>query len=170
MHDARIEPARLAVDTLEPRNLLGGGERGGRIGRQVQLVSVRGAPGAHTSLAALHGYGARRARGLLERRQNDLVGVGEAGLLAGESAHADPLLDAGAAVLDDAVLERPGLLVRELEVKIGEIHRVRQHLAEDVVDARVVEPARPQDELARQLEGIRRLCAAHRAAPPPSTR
>src|SRR2546429_6912424 len=29
-----------------------------------------------------------------------------------------------------AVLERPGLLVRELEVQVGEVHRVREHFAE----------------------------------------
>ena len=38
-----------------------------------------------------------RARRLLERRQHDLVRIREAGLLAGDGAHADALLDAGAA-------------------------------------------------------------------------
>jgi len=74
----------------------------------------------------MHRDGARGTRGLLERRQHDLVRVSEAGLLTGERPHANPLFDAGAAVLDHAVLERPGLLVRQLEVQVGEIHRVRE--------------------------------------------
>ena len=111
-------------------------------------------PGRDAALPARHRDGARGARGFLERRQHDLVGVGKAGLLAGERAHADALLDAGAAVLDDAVLERPGLLVRQLEIQVGEVHRVREHFAEHLVEAPVIEATRAQDQFARQGQGI----------------
>ena len=43
--------------------------------------------------------------------------------LAGERAHAHALLDVGAAFLDDAVLECPGLVARELEVDVGRVDR-----------------------------------------------
>jgi len=64
------------------------------------------------------------------------------------TAHAYALLDARAAVLDDAVFERPGLFARQLEIHVSEVHRVPQHLTEHAIEARVVEPARAQDELA----------------------
>ncbi len=143
MHDARIDLARLAVDPLQPRDLVLIGQRGDRIGRQVQAVARLRLPGADAPLASLDRDGARGARGLLQSRQDDLVGIGEAGLLAGERAHPDALLDARAAVLDDPVLERPRLLPRELEVEVGEVDGVRQDFAEDAIEAAVIEAARP---------------------------
>src|SRR6185312_11135670 len=105
-------------------------------------------PGADAPVASLHGDRTGRARGLLQGRQNDLVGVGEACLLARERAHTHTLLDARAPVLHDAVLERPGFLAGELEVEIGEVDGVREHLAEDVIETAVIETARPEDEIA----------------------
>ncbi len=154
MHDARIDLARLAVDSLQPGDLVLVGKRGDGIGRQIQAVARLRAPGADAPIAALDGDGARGAGGLLQGGQDDLVGVGEAGLLAGERAHADALLDARAAVLDDAVLERPGLLSRELEIEVREVDRVRQHLAENAVEAAIIEAARLQDEVAGECQGI----------------
>src|SRR5579863_3120361 len=105
-------------------------------------------PGADAPIASLHRNGAGGAGSLLQRGQDDLVGVGEAGLFAGERAYADALLDAGAAVLDDAVLERPGLLARELEVEVRKVDGVPEHLAEYPIETAVVEAARLQDEIA----------------------
>jgi hypothetical protein len=50
------------------------------------------------------------SRRVEQRRLGDVVGVGERGLLAGDGAHADTLVDAEAAALDDAFLEAPALL------------------------------------------------------------
>ena len=102
--------------------------------------------------------GARGVRGLEQRRQHDLVGIGEAGLLAGERAHADALLDAVGAVLDDAVLERPGLLARELEIEVGVIDGVTHHVAEHARDAVLVEfgRARAARRARRRADRARR--------------
>src|SRR3546814_6126173 len=51
----------------------------------------------------------------------DVVGIGEAGFLAGNRAHAHALFDRMRAVPDDAVLDRPGLAPRMLEVQVAEI-------------------------------------------------
>jgi len=91
-------------------------------------------PGLQLAARAAHGNGARRARRFLERLRLDFVGIGEAGALAGHRAHAHSLLDAGAAFLDDAVLERPGLLLGCLEIQIrgvdlraqGQVERLRE--------------------------------------------
>jgi len=85
-------------------------------------------------------------------RPDDFVGIGKAGLLSGECPHSDSLLDARAAVFDDAVLKRPRFLARDLKIKIGEIHAMPQHFAEDLIQARIIETARTQDELAGNAE------------------
>ena len=71
----------------------------------IQALGRVGCPGLEAVLAALAGDGARHVRGAGECRQQYLVGIGEAGLLAGDRAHTHALLDAVGAVLDDAVLE-----------------------------------------------------------------
>jgi hypothetical protein len=154
MHDARIDAARLTIDALEPRHFVGSRECRRGLDRQVEPMSGARMPGADLPLPALHGNGARSARGLGEGRQHDLVRVGEAGLFPGQRAHPHALLDAGAAVLHHAVFERPGFLMRELKVQVGEVHRVRQHLAEHAVEATIVESARPQDEIAGERQWI----------------
>src|SRR5262249_49676226 len=151
---ARVGAAPAPMPALEPRHLLAGGERGARVLGQVQLMPRLVLPGADAPLVARDRDGTRGARGLLQRRQHDLVRVGKAGLLAGERPYPDALLDAGAAVLHDPVLERPGLLVRELEVQVREVDRVREHLPEYLVEASVIEPARAQDQLAREAQGV----------------
>src|SRR3546814_2756779 len=52
---------------------------------------------------------AGRTGGLQQRLRMDVVGIGEAGLLAGNRAHAHALLDRVRAVLHDPVLHRPAL-------------------------------------------------------------
>ena len=126
LHDARIDArasrgrrARARRPSRRRR------AAGARIHRQVQLVAGLVGCQACTRRSPPCTAIARAAREASSSAgQHDLVRIGEAGLLAGERTHADALLDAGAAVLDDAVLERPGLLVRELEVQVGEVHRV----------------------------------------------
>jgi hypothetical protein len=80
---------------------------------------------------ALRGDGARGLRRRLQRRQADLVGIGEGGLLAGDGAHADAALDVEAARLDDALLQAPGLGAGVLEIQVGIVEPVAEQLAED---------------------------------------
>src|SRR5581483_184372 len=154
VHDARIDLAGLAVDALQPRNLVLVGKRGDGIGRQIEAVTRLRVPGADAPITPLHGDRASRARGFLQSGQDDLIGVGEACLLTRERAYTHTLLDARTPVLHDAVLERPGFLARELEVEIGEVDGVREHLAEDAVEAAVIETARPEDEIAGERQRV----------------
>src|SRR5207237_4029654 len=107
VHDARINAASLAIYTLEPRNLVVSCKRSNRIRGQVEPVPRLRVPCADAPLAAVNGDRARCTRGFLEGGQDDLVGVGEPRLLTRERPHADTLRDARAALLDEAVLERP---------------------------------------------------------------
>ena len=101
--------------------------------------------------AACDGFG--------QRRQHDLIGVREAGFLARERAHADALLDAVTAFLDDAVFERPGLLARQLEIQVGVVDAVPHDVAEHARDAIFVEARRRQDRAARDVERLKRTSA-----------
>ena len=131
--DARIERAGLPIHAHQPRDLVCITQGRDRIIRQVQLVAGACLPHGQRPPAALDRDGARGARGILERRQHDFIGVRKAGLLPGQRAHADALFDGGAAFLDDAVLQRPRLLVRELEVQVREVHRVAHQVAEHLL-------------------------------------
>src|SRR5699024_3317545 len=64
--------------------------------------------------------------------------IGEAGLLTGQRAYADPLAGRGHSIAHDAVFERPGLVVQQLEVQIA------------VINPRLHQPA----ECSLQLAGI----------------
>src|SRR3546814_5588986 len=70
---------------------------------------------------ALAGDRARGVRRSQQRLGVDVVGIGEAGFLAGNRAHAHTLFDRMRAVPDDAVLDRPGLAPRMLEIQVAEI-------------------------------------------------
>ncbi len=92
--------------------------------------------------------------------QNNLIGIREPGLLTRQRPHTDTLLDAGAAVLDDTVLQRPRLLARELEIQICEIHRMIQHIPEYTVDPAVIEAAGSEYEFACDRD---RISICHRS-------
>jgi len=83
---------------------------------------------------ARFGDRARRLGGRRERRQRDVVRVGEGGLLAADRAHADALLDVEAARLDDAFLEAPALRAVVLEVQVRIVEAMTHQLAEDLAD------------------------------------
>ena len=91
---------------------------------------------------------------LEQRRQDDLVRIREACLLAGERAHADALVDAVRAFLDDAVLERPGLLASQLEVRVGIVDGVAHDVAEHAGDRVFVEAGGQQQRAARERNRI----------------
>ena len=73
-------------------------------------------------------------RGFQQLRQHDLVGIGETGFLAADRPHAHALLDRVAAVLDDALLQRPRLAARMLEIQIGGVDPRPHQLAEHALE------------------------------------
>ena len=152
--DARIECTRLAVDLLEQAHLVAVVERVDRIDRQIQLAPAARMPGLQCAGRAAARDRARSTRGLEQRRQHDLVRVGEPRALARERAHADTAVDAVRAVLDDAVLERPGLLAHRLKIDVRVVDRVPHHLAQDAGDAVLVERGRRQDRAAGVVERV----------------
>src|SRR5258708_527466 len=126
-HDARVHAAGLAIDALEPGHLLFVGEAPQPVHRLIELVAVDAPPGLHRTGPAANSDGARGARRFLERLRLDFIGIGEAGAFAGQRAHTHALLDARAPFLDDAILERPGLFLRDLEIQISGVHLGTEH-------------------------------------------
>ena len=124
---------------LEQLDLVAIVERVDRIDRQIQAAATGGMPGLHAAARPEARNGARGMRGFEQRGQHHFVGIREAGLLAGQRAHTDALLDAVRAVLDDAVLERPRLFTRRLEIDVGVVDGVTHHVAEHVGNAILVE-------------------------------
>ena len=128
--DARIDATRFDVDLLEQLHLVGIAQTFERIDRQIQLMTGRRTPRLHRRVRTAARDRARRLRRFGQRRQHDLVRIREAGLLARQRTHADALLDAVRAVLDDAVFERPGLFAAQLEIQIGVVDAVTHDAAE----------------------------------------
>src|SRR5262249_23102835 len=89
-----------------------------------------------------------------ERGKHDFIGIREARFLASERPDANTLLDARAAILHDAVLEGPRFLARQLEVDVREIYGVPEYLPKHLIEPRVIEAARTQDEVARNAERV----------------
>ena len=81
---------------------------------------------------------------LLQRQQAQLVRVGETGLLAADGAHPHPLIDVVAAILDDAVVQHPGLVPAALEIEVAELHLMAHQAAEQLLQASFVEIVRGQ--------------------------
>ncbi len=120
--DARVQRPGRDVDVLEQLDLLGTAEPVERIVLRVQRRECR--PGQHLDLALLAAArdGACSLSRLTQCIGSDRVAVGETGFLAGQCAHADALLQMEAALLDDAILEHPGLGNLILKVQVRRIH------------------------------------------------
>ena len=131
LDDARVDGAGETFEALEQPDLGIGRQRGDRVVRNVQRL-CRGRRRKSGQNAILPGGGDRphSIGGIAKRPRTDVVGVGEGGLLAGEGAHADALVDVEAARLDDALVEAPRLGTRILEIEVGIIDLMRQDLAE----------------------------------------
>ncbi|MNR01921.1 hypothetical protein D3C85_1177520 [compost metagenome] len=80
----------------------------------------------------------------MQRQQAQLVGVGEAGLLAADGAHPDPLVDVVAAILDDAIFQHPGLVPAALEIEVAELHLMAHQAAEQLLQPSFIEVVRGQ--------------------------
>src|SRR5690606_1855167 len=84
----------------------------------------------------------------------DVVGIGEAGLLAADRAYAHTLLDGVRTVLDDAVLDSPALAPAVLEIQ-GTVLDARPHQPlEGPVQGGKVQAARRKQAMLGQRERI----------------
>ena len=112
--------------------------------------------GADLDASALPGRGDRshRARRVEQRRLGDVVGVGERGLLARDRAHADALVDAEAAALDDAFLEAPAFAARVLEVEVGVVDAMRRDRRQRGGELALVEAERLEQQGTRDGEAL----------------
>ena len=150
--DGRIGRARLAVAGLQELDLVTVVQPGQGIAVAIQRGRRVGPPGGERRVLPGPRDRPCRARRALQRRQGDLVGIGEAGALPGHRPHADPAVDAVVALAHDTVLEDPALVAGALEIQVGGVHRVTEQAVEDVSQLAGLEPGRRQQSLARQLE------------------
>src|SRR5690606_9282149 len=67
-------------------------------------------------------------------------------------AHADALVDAEAAALDDAFLEAPAFVPRDLEVQVAIVDLVAADRAQRLLQRRLVEPTGLEQEPARERQ------------------
>ena len=125
--NARIEAAGVGVQPLQQRHLVSLGHHIQRIVRRIQGGVVTALPGLHRAALPAAGDRAGRAGSLGQGSQAQVVAIGEAGLLTGLGAHADPLIDIETAVLDDTVFQHPGLTDLVLEIQVRRIHPRGRH-------------------------------------------
>src|SRR5690606_11551635 len=86
-----------------------------------------------------------RGGGFDERLGIDLVGVGEAGLLATDRTDAHALLDGVGTIAHDAVLHRPALPSRMLEIQVAEVDAGTEQAAKGAFQAGGIEPGGLQE-------------------------
>jgi hypothetical protein len=105
----------------------------------------------------------------------DLIRIGEAGLLAGDRAHAHALLDRMRTVLDDAVLHAPALVARMLEIQVAEVDARAQQAGERALQRVGIQAGGSQQAGFGDGECVHGACFGMRCngmttAPPESTR
>ena len=105
--------------------------------------------------------GALRARdaargddGVGQRGFVELIGIGEPRALARDRAHADALIDAVRAFLDDAVLDGPGLVARELQIQVDVVELAHHRRRQRPIERRELEAGALEQQLARDRERI----------------
>ncbi|MNQ20466.1 hypothetical protein D3C85_335550 [compost metagenome] len=130
LFDPRIESPRGHIDLLEQFDFLRPADHVQRVFRRIQGGDLRAAEGLHPRVLPGPGNRAGRAGGLGQRLGGDGVAVGKAGFLAGLGTHADALIEVETALLDDAVLQHPGLGHLALEIQIGRIDTGTGQLAQ----------------------------------------
>src|SRR5690606_9199984 len=136
---ARIGGAQHAVERTQGLDLVFVAEALDRIHGRIQARCGHRAPATHErarrQFASVAGDGARGPGRIGQRDRIDVVGIGEAGLLAGDRAHAHALLDRVRTVLDDAVLYRPAFAARVLEIQVAGIDAGPEQRAERAIQA-----------------------------------
>ena len=142
---ARIGRTQQLVDDAQRFDLGVVVQRIDRVVAGIQRTAAAAHQRVRRMRAAIAGDRARGAGRAQQRLRIDVIGIGEAGLLAGDRAHADALVDGVRAVLDDAVLHRPALAPRMLEVEIAEIDAGPKQGAEGAMQALLVESGGKQE-------------------------
>jgi hypothetical protein len=84
--------------------------------------------------------------------QKQFVGIGKTGFLSTDGANARTLFDVVGALLDDTVLERPGLQATRLEIDIREVDLVRQQVVQHLVEVMLLQPCRGQQLFSGDLK------------------
>ncbi len=142
--DGGVQTSGELVHLLQQGDLLVLVEGLQRIHGRIEQVCGGSGPRLHLAVSTGSGYAASGGHRLLQRQQAQLVRVGEAGLLAADGAHPDPLIDVVAAILDDAIFQHPGLVPAALEIEIAELHLMAHQAAEQLLQAPFVEIVRGQ--------------------------
>ena len=106
----------------------------------------------HCARAAAAGNAARRVGGVRKRRQGDVVGVGEARLLAADGAHPDAPIDAEGAALHGAVLQHPRLSTRDLKEQLAGVDAARRQAAKEPRDIAIADAASVPQRRPRPLD------------------
>ena len=156
----RVQCARTAVQRLQELDFGRITERRHRVLGQIQAGRLyqrcdRDAPGARLrGRTAVPDDGTGGTRCLHQCRLADVVRVGKTGPLACQSAHTDALVDAVRAFLDDAVLQRPRLFPRPLEIKFRLVKRMLMHDAQHFFETVECETRRHEDRVVREPVGI----------------
>src|SRR5690606_9937922 len=136
----RIELTAIAVEIRAQLDLLRVVEGRQRIDRGIERMPAHAARDLHAAFTAAARDSARRRRRIEQRRDVELIRIREAGLLAGDRADADPLIDAEDPFLHVAVLDGPAHVAGRLKVQIAVIEPMRHELRERAIDVREAEP------------------------------
>src|SRR5690606_29059412 len=113
---ARIELANIAIEIREQLDLLRVVERRQRVDCGIERMPAHAARHFHATLAAATRDAACRGGRIEQRRDVELIGIRETGLLADDRPYADALIHAEDAFLDVAVLDGPALVARRLKI------------------------------------------------------
>ena len=163
----RVQAPRLFIDPVEQGDLVLVREAAEGIDRLVEAPTMPLARQLDPPLAAATGDSARRLGGLQQGLELDLVGIGKAGLLAALGAQTCAPLDIEVAILDDAILQHPGLQPTVLKVNIRGVDGGGLELAEELLDVSRIETRRTQDLVAGNGDGVGHRFSVRTWARPP---
>ena len=115
-----------------------------------------GTPDLQAGIAAIASDGAGGGGRFQQRRQHDLVGIGEAGFLATRRPDADTLLDGMAGVLDLPVLQPPGFGAALLKIQVAAVDGVAQQTSQGSMQGILAETGGREQLLAGKGQRIGR--------------
>ena len=144
----------FAINPLQQRNLLRGRYRFQRVRAGVQRGNILVLPGLQLLPAAAPGNCPRRPGRIGQGRQDYLIGIGESGLLLADRPDSNTLADAVGAFPDDAFFKHPCFGLGSLEIQVGVVDVINDHLVQGVFDVPAVNPRRVE-----QLPGRFLVCA-----------
>ncbi len=139
--DARILRPAEPVHLPQQGNLFLVRQRFDRIDRCIQRLDLARCQRMRTAVCTGSRDRARRLRGSQQLRQDDFVGIREAGFFAAHRTYADALFDGVAAVLDDAIFERPRFAARVLEIQIRRVDGRTHQPGKNAIQVAIGQPA-----------------------------